>query len=58
MKYRTYVGCASPLHFNMLQLRLGVIKTCRVFRDKYKKNFEIAKDILGITRPRRHFIYG
>ena len=52
MVYRTYVGCASPLP---LQYAAAVAwadqEHVSVFRDKYKKNFEIAKEILGIERP-------
>jgi len=52
MTYRTYVGCASPLP---LQHAAAVAwadqEHVNVFRKKYIKNFEIAKDILGIKPP-------
>ena len=52
MKYRTYVGCASPIP---LQKAAAIAwndeKHVQEFRDIYKKNFQIAKDILGIEIP-------
>jgi len=52
MTYRTYVGCASPLP---LQHAAAVAwadqKHVDGFRAKYIKNFEIAKEILGIEAP-------
>jgi len=56
MVYRTYVGCASPLP---LQHAAAVAwadqKHVAVFREKYKKNFSIAKDILGLPAPKATF---
>ena len=56
MKYRTYVGCASPIP---LQKTAAAAWNDEVhvqgFRDIYKKNFEIAKDILGIDIPEATF---
>ena len=56
MKYRTYVGCASPIP---LQKTAAVAWSeeshVQEFRDIYKKNFQIAKDILGITIPEATF---
>jgi aspartate/methionine/tyrosine aminotransferase len=52
MTYRTYVGCASPLP---LQYASAVAWSDQdhvdEFRAKYIKNFEIAKEILGIEPP-------
>lgn len=52
MTYRTYVGCASPLP---LQHAAAVAWADQdhvdVFRKKYIKNFQVAKEILGITPP-------
>ena len=56
MTYRTYIGCASPLP---LQVAASVAwdddAHVQVFRDIYKKNFEIAKEILGIEIPQATF---
>ena len=52
MKYRTYVGCALPLP---LQTTAACAwndeKHVQKFRDVYKRNFEIAHDILGVDIP-------
>ena len=56
MTYRTYVGCASPLP---LQKAASVAwsddEHVQVFRDTYKKNFELARDILGTKIPNATF---
>jgi len=56
MVYRTYVGCASPLP---LQHAAAVAwadqEHVDVFRDKYKKNFAVAKAVLGIDAPEATF---
>jgi aspartate/methionine/tyrosine aminotransferase len=56
MVYRTYVGCASPLP---LQHAAAVAwadqEHVNGFREKYKKNFEIAKEILGLDAPEATF---
>jgi aspartate/methionine/tyrosine aminotransferase len=56
MVYRTYVGCASPLP---LQHAAAVAwadqKHVALFRKKYQKNFEIAKEVLDIERPEATF---
>jgi len=56
MKYRTYVGCASPLP---LQHASAVAwsdeKHVEENREKYRKNFELAKEILGIKIPKSTF---
>jgi len=56
MVYRTYVGCASPLP---LQEAAAVAWADQahvaVFREKYKKNFEVAKEVLGLDTPEATF---
>ncbi|MEO1958321.1 MAG: succinyldiaminopimelate transaminase [Nautiliaceae bacterium] len=56
LQFRTYVGCASPLP---LQFAAKVAWKddvhVEVFREKYKKNFEIAKEILGVKIPQATF---
>ena len=56
MVYRTYVGCASPLP---LQEAAAVAwadqEHVDIFRQKYKKNFEVAKEVLGIDAPEATF---
>ncbi len=52
LKYRTYVGCASPLP---LQYAAAVAwedqEHVEPFRVIYKQNLELARDILGIDMP-------
>jgi aspartate/methionine/tyrosine aminotransferase len=52
MRYRTYVGCASPLP---LQYASAIAwrdqKHVDIFRKKYIKNFKIAEEILGVKPP-------
>jgi len=56
MVYRTYVGCASPLP---LQHAAAVAweeqAHVAVFREKYKQNFEVAKEVLGVESPEATF---
>jgi len=56
MVYRTYVGCASPLP---LQHAAAVAWADQEhvdgFRTKYKKNFEVAKEVLGVDTPEATF---
>jgi len=56
MVYRTYVGCASPLP---LQHAAAVAwadqKHVDGFREKYKRNFEVAKEVLGVEAPEATF---
>jgi len=56
MVYRTYVGCASPLP---LQHAAAVAwadqEHVAVFREKYKKNFAVAKEVLGVDAPEATF---
>ena len=56
MTYRTYVGCASPLPLQHASAVAWADQThVDEFRAKYIKNFEIAKEILGITAPEATF---
>jgi aspartate/methionine/tyrosine aminotransferase len=56
LKYRTYTGCAVPM-----PLQYGAKSAwddeehVKVFREKYKKNFILAKEILGINPPEATF---
>jgi aspartate/methionine/tyrosine aminotransferase len=56
MKYRTYVGCASPVP---LQKAATVAWNDEAhvegFRKIYRKNFELAREILGIEPPKATF---
>jgi aspartate/methionine/tyrosine aminotransferase len=56
MVYRTYVGCASPLP---LQEAAAVAwadqEHVDEFRAKYKKNFDVAKEILNVDAPEATF---
>ncbi|NOR56315.1 MAG: succinyldiaminopimelate transaminase [Sulfurovum sp.] len=56
MVYRTYVGCASPLP---LQHAAAVAwadqEHVTTFREKYKANFKVAKEVLGLDAPEATF---
>jgi aspartate/methionine/tyrosine aminotransferase len=56
MVYRTYVGCASPLP---LQEASAVAwadqEHVNGFREKYKANFRVAKEVLGVDTPKATF---
>ncbi len=52
MRYRTYVGCASPLPLQYASAKAWANQShVDEFRAKYIKNFKIAKEILGIEPP-------
>lgn len=52
MRYRTYVGCASPLPLQKTATIAWEDEShVQEFRDIYKKNFQIAKEILDIDIP-------
>ena len=52
MRYRTYVGCASPLPLQYASAKAWADQShVDEFRAKYIKNFQIAKDILGVNPP-------
>jgi aspartate/methionine/tyrosine aminotransferase len=56
MKYRTYVGCASPLPLQYASAVAWADQShVDTFRNKYIKNFELAKDILGTITPEATF---
>ncbi len=56
MKYRTYVGCASPLPLQKAAIEAWSDEEhVKDFRENYKKNFDLAKEILGITLPNSTF---
>ena len=56
MKYRTYVGCASPLPLQSASAKAWLDeKHVEISREIYKKNFQTAKDILGIDIPQATF---
>ena len=56
MKYRTYVGCASPLPLQSAAAAAWLEETHVVHaREIYKQNFEIAKEILQVEIPKATF---
>ncbi|BDY13621.1 succinyldiaminopimelate transaminase [Hydrogenimonas cancrithermarum] len=56
MRYRTYVGCASPLPLQMAAAAAWSDNEHVIaFREKYKENFEIAREVLGIKIPEATF---
>jgi aspartate/methionine/tyrosine aminotransferase len=56
MKYRTYVGAASPLPLQLAASRAwGDEEHVKQIRSIYRDNFDMAKDILGITPPKSTF---
>ena len=56
MKYRTYVGCASPVPLQKASaLAWNEESHVEGFRKIYKKNFELAREILGIKPPKATF---
>jgi succinyldiaminopimelate transaminase len=56
MKYRTYVGCASPLPLQMSAAAAWSDEAHVVAsRKTYQQNFQIAKEILGVAIPEATF---
>jgi len=56
MKYRTYVGCASPIPLQYAAAEAWSNEEhVQTFRDTYKKNFELAYEILGVKIPQATF---
>ncbi len=56
MKYRTYVGCASPVPLQKAAAAAWNDEShVEEFRKIYRKNFEIAQEILGFTPPKATF---
>lgn len=55
-RFRTYVGCASPLPLQMAAAKAWMDETHVIKnRDIYRKNFKIAKEILGVLPPKATF---
>jgi len=56
LRYRTYVGCASPLPLQRAAaLAWADQEHVEEFRAKYRRNFELAKEILGVEAPEATF---
>jgi aspartate/methionine/tyrosine aminotransferase len=56
MLYRTYVGAASPLPLQFASAKAWDDEVhVEENRQRYRANFKIAKDILGITPPKSTF---
>ena len=56
MKYRTYIGCASPLPLQSAATAAWNDEDhVSASREIYKNNFKIAKEILGIEIPKATF---
>ncbi len=56
MRYRTYVGCASPLPLQRASaIAWKELSHVEIFREAYRKNFEIAREVLGIEIPKATF---
>ena len=56
MTYRTYVGCASPLPLQHAAAAAWADQThVEGFRQKYIRNFEVAREVLGVTPPQATF---
>ncbi len=52
LNYRTYVGCASPVPLQKASADAwNDEEHVKAFRQTYKENFEIAKEILGVEIP-------
>jgi aspartate/methionine/tyrosine aminotransferase len=56
LKYRTYVGCASPLPLQHASAAAWEDEAhVEKNRDRYRKNFALAKEILGVKIPKSTF---
>ncbi len=56
LKYRTYVGCASPLPLQSAAAAAWLDEEhVAISRKVYKRNFELAHEILGIKIPEATF---
>ena len=56
MKYRTYIGCAAPLPLQAAAAAAWSDEEhVQASRDVYKRNFEIAQEILGTDIPQATF---
>ncbi len=55
-KYRTYTGCAVPLPLQYAAAKAWSDEEhVRINREKYNKNFQIAKEFIGIEPPEATF---
>jgi len=56
LRYRTYVGCASPLPLQKAAAAAwGDQEHVEGFREKYRRNFALAEEILGVKAPEATF---
>ena len=56
MRYRTYVGCAVPLPLQMASAKAWSDEEhVKKAREVYRRNFELAREILGIEIPNSTF---
>ena len=56
MNYRTYIGCAAPLPLQSAAAAAWLDEAhVQASRDVYKRNFEIAREILGTEIPKATF---
>ncbi len=56
MRYRTYVGCAIPLPLQKAATAAWLDDSApKHFRAIYKKNLELASEILGVAMPKATF---
>jgi aspartate/methionine/tyrosine aminotransferase len=56
MKYRTYIGCAIPEPIQKASaIAWNDQSHVEIFRENYRKNFALAKEILGINPPEATF---
>ncbi len=56
LQFRTYVGCASPIPLQFAAAKAwNEDNHVETFREVYRKNFEIAKEILNIEIPKATF---
>ena len=56
LKYRTYTGCAVPLPLQYAAAKAWSDEEhVKAFRQKYRANFEVAKEILGVKMPEATF---
>ncbi len=55
-RYRTYVGCAAPLPLQRAAVKAWEDEVhVRQNRDRYRENFKIAREILGVMPPEATF---
>jgi len=56
LQFRTYVGCASPLPLQLAAAEAWSEDShVEKFREQYRKNFQIAKSVLGVQTPEATF---